>query len=258
MNNLTPEQVITYLRRLGIKAPGPPTLATLNALHVAHQQRLPFENLDIHLGRPIILNLSEIAGKVLNSGRGGYCYELNTLFAALLRSLGYGVELLSARVMGPTGTPGPEFDHLALRVTSPEFSGAYLVDVGFGDAFLEPLPLQNGFTRQQGQKILRLEQHGERWTYLEDRGEGVQPQYDFTLTPRQLDEFKEMNHWQQTAPESHFTQNRICSIATLTGRISLSGNRLITTEHGVRHEQTLNDNEIDDVLNQSFGVVTFL
>lgn len=246
--HLTAEQVAAYLKRLGINTPSPP----LNELHLAHLYAVPFENLDIGLGRPIRLELQQIYRKVVEQRRGGYCYELNGLFAELLRSLVYSVELLSARVARPDGTFSAEFDHLALRVTDEH--QAYLVDVGFGDAFLEPLPLQNGFTRPEGQKVVKLEQDGENWIYLEDRGAGFKPQYAFALTPYRMTDFEQMNVWQQTSPESHFTQNRICSRATPLGRLSLSGSKLICTENGARTEQTLGETEVMGVLAEQFGI----
>lgn len=247
---LSPAQLEAYLRRLGLNAPGPPP--TLSALHAAHLQSVPFENLDIHRARPISLALPDIYRKVVQERRGGYCYELNSLFAALLRGLGCEVQLLSARVAREDGTFGSEFDHLALRVVSG--GQAYLADVGFGDAFLEPLPLQHGFTRQQGHKTLKLVQDGPQWTYLEDRGGGLEPQYTFTLTPRRIEEFAAMNHWQQTVPESHFTQKPICTRATATGRITLSGQRLITTENGFKSEQELTAEQCREVLKDLFGL----
>jgi len=125
--------------------------------------------------------------------------------------------------------------------------------VGFGDAFQEPLPLQGGVTRQEGHKTVRLERQGERWLDLEDRGEGFRPQYSFDLTPRLLNEFAARHVWQQTAPDSHFTQDRLCSRATVTGRITLHGHRLIRTEHGVRTEQELSPAQWEDALHTYFG-----
>lgn len=246
--DLTSEQAAAYLARLGINTPNP----SLKELHLAHLYAVPFENLDIGLGRPIHLELAHVYRKVIEQRRGGYCYELGSLFGALLHHLGYGVELLSARVVRPDGTAGLEFDHLMLRVVVD--NQAYLADVGFGDAFLEPLPLQVGFTRQEGQKTLKLEQHGEKWVYLEDRGDGFKPQYDFALTPHDLADFADMNIWQQTSPDSHFTRNRICSRATPTGRLTLAGHTLIQTENGVKTQYELTAAQVETALKDQFGV----
>lgn len=246
---LTPAQVRAYLERLGLDPSQP---HSLRELHRAHLLSVPFENLDIHLGRPIQIDLDSVYRKVVEQRRGGYCYELNGLFAALLRALGDKVELLAGQIGRPDGTFVPEFNHLALRVQDGE--QVYLADVGFGDAFLDPMPLESGTTRREGAKTLRLEQGGEYWTFAADQGEGFRPQYRLTLTPRTLADFEEKNVWQQTSPDSHFVKGRIVSIATPTGRLSLSGNRLIRTENGVKTEQHLEDSEIDAALAEHFGI----
>lgn len=246
---LTSPQVGAYLQRLGFSAHSPPTLAQL---HLAHLQRVPFENLDIGWGRPIRLELDHLYQKIVLERRGGYCYELNGLLAALLEALGHDVRRLSTRVAGKTGGLSPAFDHLALLVGGTQ--EAQLVDVGFGDAFLEPLPLIDGFTRLERQKTVCLEQRGEDWLYLEDRGEGLRVQYVFNLVPHNLQDFGPRNLCQQTAPESHFTQNQICSLATPSGRISLSGSRLIRSESGFKTETELSADEYEAALQQLFGM----
>jgi N-hydroxyarylamine O-acetyltransferase len=138
-----------YLKRLGFHRHDGPTLESLAALQRAHLEHIPFENLDIHLGNPVILDEELLYEKIVNRHRGGFCYELNGLFAALLEALGYGVTRLSARVFDD-GEPGPEFDHLLLLVDLKAEAGwCYLVDVGFGEAFRVPLRLEAD--RQQPQ-----------------------------------------------------------------------------------------------------------
>jgi N-hydroxyarylamine O-acetyltransferase len=109
-----------YLERIGYRGPLAPTAETLRRLHLAHLLSVPFENLSIHAGEPIVLDDEALFDKIVVRGRGGFCYELNGLFAALLRSLGFKVEMLSAAVMGRAGEFGPEFDHMALLVTLAE------------------------------------------------------------------------------------------------------------------------------------------
>jgi N-hydroxyarylamine O-acetyltransferase len=105
-----------YLQRLNYTGPLTSSAETLRALHQAHLLAVPFENLDIPLGRPIIPEEAALFRKIVEEGRGGFCYELNGLFAALLRELGFKVTLLSARVARAEGGFGPEFDHLTLLV----------------------------------------------------------------------------------------------------------------------------------------------
>ncbi|HVO21019.1 MAG TPA: arylamine N-acetyltransferase [Anaeromyxobacter sp.] len=255
-SDLGPGQIDAYLHRLGRSVRPGPTLEALGDLHEAHLLTVPFENLDIHLGAPIRLELSALFEKVVERLRGGYCYELNGLFAALLSALGYQVELLSARVARPDRTFSPDFDHLALRVLSPLLPEPQLADVGFGDGFLRPLPLRSGFTRREGEKTLHLsEGQGGTWTYAEDRGQGPLPHYAFTLAPRALEEFEPRNAWQQRSPESAFTRQWLCSRATPQGRVTLSGTRLVETSEGIRRETPLEPAEVPAVLRERFGIV---
>jgi N-hydroxyarylamine O-acetyltransferase len=270
---LDPEETAAYLARLGLSAPQAPTPGALASLHRAHLMRVPFENLDIGLGRPIRLDLASLHAKVVERRRGGYCYELGGLFAALLRSLGYAVELLSARVATADGGLTDDFDHLALLVTSPDFREPVLVDVGFGDAFIEPLPLRDGIeVHERGKDVGLLEVDGS-WHYRErrsgaegsggsdgsDGSAGRAPewrtQYVFTTRPHRLADFEPRNLWQQTSPQSHFTRGPVASRLTPTGRVTLSGHRLITTTHGRREETELAAGEVPTALSEHFGIV---
>jgi N-hydroxyarylamine O-acetyltransferase len=131
-----------YLRRIQYDGSLDPTAQTLRALHRRHLLAIPFENLDIHLGEPILLDEARIYAKIIEGRRGGYCYELNGIFAWLLQQLGYSVTYLSARDPRPDGGYRPEFDHLTLLVQVPDevlSSGCgtmepicWLADVGWG------------------------------------------------------------------------------------------------------------------------------
>ncbi len=249
-------EIEAYLQRIKHVGEVRPTEATLRALHRAHLFTVPFENLDISLGREIVCDETRILHKIVNEHRGGFCYELNGAFAALLRALGFRVALLSARVAREDGSHGPEFDHLTLRVDLDE---PWLADVGFGECFLEPLRLESRMEQPQNGRVYRL-------TCLasEDGGLGLEAmvegkwkrQYAFTLQPRELSEFAGMCHYHQTSPESHFTRQRICSLATLEGRITLSDKKLIEQRAGSRQERLLaGDEEWRATLRQQFGVV---
>lgn len=242
-----------YLQRINYTGPLDPTAETLRALHQAHLLAVPFENLDIHLGRPIIPDEIAFFRKIVERRRGGFCYELNGLFAALLRELGFDVTLLSARVARAGGGFGPEFDHLTLLVQLEE---RWLADVGFGESFREPLRLDDPGEKVQALGTYRLTQDGNDWTYWEpDKATGWQAQYRFTLQSRQLADFAEMCRYMQTSPESHFTQKRICSRATPEGRVSLTDFRLIITTHGQRQTRELTGRaEYESALWEYFGV----
>lgn len=251
--NLSTPEVQLYLARLGLIGPLPPTVETLRELHRAHLFGVPFENLDIHLGRSIVLEERRLFDKVVRGRRGGFCYELNGLFAALLRALGFEVTLLSAQVAGRDGTFGQEFDHLALRV---DLGEPFLVDVGFGDAFLEPLRLQPGLMQLEGEKSFRLDREGPVWTFWERRGQDPWAvQYRFTLTPRELVDFTSMCEYHQTSPDSHFTQGVLVTLPTPAGRVTLRGERLFTTLHGKRNEHRVLPQEQVALLREHFGLI---
>lgn len=241
--------VSAYLRRIGYGGPREPSIETLRALHVAHLLAVPFENLDIHLGRPIVLDEAALYRKVVEFRRGGFCYELNGLFAALLRALGFRVTLLSASVARESGGFGPEFDHLTLRV---DLEQAWLADVGFGDSFREPLRLDAGAV----QNGFRIRSDGEYRTLLRYKdAEGWSEQYRFTLEPRQFSDYANMCRYHQTSPESSFTRRRLCTLATAEGRITLSDLRFIVTERGQVRERALSgEEEFTALLREKFGI----
>jgi len=250
--------VQAYLRR--IRYPEPmtpdadrPSIDLLRPLHRAHLFTVPFENLDISLGRKIICDEARILHKIVNEHRGGFCYELNGAFAALLRALGFRVTLLSARVAREDGGYGPEFDHLTLRV---DLEQPWLADVGFGEGFLEPLRLESGTEQAQCGRVYRLTSLDKVFV-LEVMAEGKwKREYAFALQPRELSEFAGMCHYHQTSPESHFTRRRICSLATAEGRVTLSDEKLIETRGDSREERLLSgDKEWRAQLRERFGVV---
>ena len=240
-----------YLDRIRYEGALTLTAGLLRSLHRAHMFAVPFENLDIGLGRQIICEESRFLNKIVTERRGGFCYEMNGAFAALLRALGFKVILLSARVSGGDGRDGPEFDHLALRV---ELDEPWLVDVGFGDSFVEPLLLEPDLEQEQFGRRYRITAC-ESGFQLEANANGVwNKQYLFTLQARQLSEFTAMCHYHQTSPDSPFTRKRVCSLATPDGRITVTGDKLIETRNGVREERALTEDERIAILRERFGV----
>jgi len=242
-----------YLSRIGFTGSNHPNAETLRALHLAHMQSVPFENLDISLGVPIVCEEERFLHKIINLHRGGFCYELNGAFAALLRALGFSVTLLSARVSREDGSASPEFDHLTLRVDLDE---TWLADVGFGDSFLEPLRLKLEVEQEQSTGRFRIVQVGDVMIVQRVRpGEFWKSQYRFTLTPRQLTDFAPRCLFQQTSPESHFTRQRICTLPTTDGRITLSDLKFIRTAGERREERMLqSEDEWRSALADLFGV----
>jgi N-hydroxyarylamine O-acetyltransferase len=243
-----------YLTRIHYEGSTAPTLDTLRAIHRAHLLTVPFENLDIAWCREIAIDEDAFVRKVVERRRGGFCYELNGAFAALLRALGFQVTLLSARVAREQGGEGPEFDHLCLQVDLEE---PWLADVGFGESFLEPLRLQTKIEQSDPAGVFRFIARRKRLT-LEKTGpdEVWKRQFSLGLKPRSLDEFAGMCHYHQTSPESYFTQKRVCSRATDDGRITLADMKLIVTRNGQRNETTLaSEQEWREAVKEHFGIV---
>ena len=251
-----PMDVQAYLDRIEFRGPLDPHFGMLRQLHLAHLMHVPFENLSIHSHEPIVLNDSALFEKIVTRRRGGFCYELNGLFAGLLRELGFEVALLSAQVAGSQNGFSRDFDHMTLRVALNQ--ERWLADVGFGDSFIEPLPLVADSQYQQRENRYRLVSDNQERLVLEQalKDEAWVPQYRFSLQPYQYSDYAEMCSYHQTSPESHFTRQRICSRLTPRGRISLSDMRFIVTENGVRSERVLkNEEEYNEVLRQQFGIV---
>jgi N-hydroxyarylamine O-acetyltransferase len=248
---------LDYLNRIHYHASLEPTAATLRALHVAHLQQVPFENLDIYRRRLFDLDPAALFDKIVTCRRGGFCYELNGLFALLLEQLGFRVTRLTARVVGEDGRVGPEFDHLTLQVQCQDQDcSVWLADVGFGDSFLEPLRFEKKDVQSDGLRAYRIERdESSRWLWERDYDETWRRQYGFDLQPHPLSDFAAMCAWHQTSPDSIFTQRRVCTRATPDGRITLSELRLITTIHGQRTEHAIGEEEYHDVLRREFEIV---
>ena len=247
-----PLDVSSYLERIGYEGPREPTLDVLRAIHRRHMLTVPFENLDIHLGRTIVLDEASFFDKIVRQRRGGFCYELNGLFAALLREMGYDLDLLSGRVDNQAGYFGPEFDHLVLLV---RLDGQpWIADVGFGDSFLEPLAL-DGKEQSSGGMLYFVDRWREGLILLRQEDGMWSPKYVFTLQPHRLEEFAGMCVYHQTSPNSTFPRARICSRATPQGRVTLSEMRLIQTMNGERTERMLESEEQhQQALLEYFGI----
>jgi N-hydroxyarylamine O-acetyltransferase len=242
-----------YLNRINYLGSREPSAETLRDLHKAHLFAVPFENLDIHLKREIVLDEQRLVGKIVGERRGGFCYELNTGFCALLRGMGFRVSMLSAGVARDEGGFDPPFDHMALLVDLEE---RWLADVGFGDSFREPLRLDLRGEQEQNGECYRIVDDEERHLVLERReSEDWKPQYRFDLQPHELADFDEMCRYHQTSPESPFTRKRVCTLATPEGRITITNMREIITERGEKKErELLSHEEWTAALREHFGV----
>lgn len=242
-----------YLDRIGLSSGLRPGLDSLEALHVAHLARIPFENVDVRLGRPINLDLDSLQAKIVRGRRGGYCFEHNTLFAAALRTLGFHVTTLEARVRYPGAAEVLPRTHMVLEVRLGD--RAYLADVGYGGAgpFL-PLPIDGTLSPQpegryrvgqekSGQLVLRREWRGE-WRDL----------YVFSRTPVLPVDYEVANYYTSTHPSSDFLRTLTVQICQPGGRRILRG-RTYTLRRG--EEETvrrIKSAELPSLLRGQFGL----
>ena len=255
-----------YLRRIGAERPTGPTPEALRDLHARHQLAVPFENLSIHLGEPIVLDEDSLFDKIVLGRRGGFCYELNGAFGRLLTALGFPVSYLAAGVFGAGGAVSPLFDHMVLGV---EAGGPWLADVGFGDHSLYPLRLDDA-----GDAGPQLDPQGTFQVSRTPEGDidilrDGKPQYRVETRPRRLVDFEPACWWQQTSVDSHFRRNLVCTMPVdgspgqdpshnsgrRLGRVTLSGRRLIRTLAGGRQESDLgSDDEVLAAYRDLFGI----
>jgi N-hydroxyarylamine O-acetyltransferase len=236
-----------YLERLGFAEPPPSSWATLTQLVERHLQTVPFENLDVVEGLRGELSTPGVLHKLVNRGRGGFCYELNEAFGTLLTHLGFSVRRIEARVWSaPLNTFGPPFDHLALVVSLPQ--GEFLTDVGFGDNNRTPLRLPTDETEDISGHYT-LEKVSESIWRL-SRAE--RPLYDMTLAAQPLEGFAPMYRFHQSSADSIFSKRLICTRATPNGRITLSGDCLSLIEGAHREESVIADRDL--TLETHFGI----
>jgi len=236
---MTSADCLKYLERINYTGSTSSSVEVLTKLQQLHLLNVPFENLDIHTGKKI--ELENTYDKIVNNHRGGFCYELNGLFFQLLTAIGFEAKLVSARAYNnKLQTFGPEFDHMAI-VASIENQN-YLVDVGFGEFTYSPLKLELDLLQADRAGKFMIKQYDATYlTVSKVDGNGSIPEYIFTQTPRQLNDFAVMCHYHQTSSLSHFTQKRLCSMVTGKGRITISGNVLKKTENGSVIEISLTD-----------------
>lgn len=245
-------KIASYLKRFNIKKVTHPDLSTLEQLQHMHMRHVPFENLDVIHHVSILLNLETYYEKVVNHKRGGFCYELNGLFHWLLESLGYDNQLIAATVHRPDGTWAFSESHATQVVQLDEL---YLVDVGFGDSSTVPLPLTGEPREDAGGRFRVIQQKEVYEMQKEEEKNQWRTLYHFQLKPKKLTDFKDACHFNQTSPNSTFTQKRIVTIATEKGRTTLSDNSLTITEHHEKHKEPIPEEAVPKVLKKHFGIV---
>jgi len=240
-----------YLKRFNAPTNQEHYLQNLTELQSLHMQNIPFENLDVIRRTPIYLNVESIYDKIVNRHRGGYCYEINGLFHWLLNELGFEAKLISATVQKPDGTWSKAGTHAAILV---ELDTFYLVDAGFGDSTISPIPL-GGERHTDHSGTYRVEQVDEvYYDLIRENDDTEKILYRFSTAEKQLADFHEGCVFNQVSPESPFTHDDLVTRATPDGRITLSGSQLTRSENGKKEKTTLSAAEKKKVLKEEFGI----
>jgi N-hydroxyarylamine O-acetyltransferase len=249
--------VEVYLRRIAYAGPREPSLEVLRGLHLCHVLAVAFENSSVLRGEPIVLDGPRLVRKIVDDGRGGFCYELNGAFAELLHALGFDVQLMPGRFWSDEGL-GPPFEHLCLRVT---IDGApFLVDVGAGFSFVEPLRLAVGEQQTDPNGRFRIVVPADDTTQLEvhwlHRDGSWRPHYRFEPRRADLSEFAATCEWLRTSAESPFTKGWRCARALPNGYATLDIRHLIVSRADSRQTIDLDDGSLGEALATWFGITS--
>ena len=261
---ITPStELKAYLARIGYEGVIAPALETLRGMHRAHFVHVPFENLNIQRGIPIVTDHASVFDKVVRRRRGGFCLELSSLFAWALREIGFQVDILGGRVLQPNGTLSEPLSHMTLLVhldAAEQDAGEqvdWIADVGFGGRLIEPLQLAKRAVQIFGDRSYAMANDGDHYLVtIREPGQAADAPslYLFTLQPRSIDEFDSICHWLQTAPDSTFTRGDLATLGLPTGRVSYAPGRPLLTDANGPTELPVADDEVDGVLRQHFGI----
>ncbi|MBZ5672642.1 MAG: arylamine N-acetyltransferase [Acidobacteriia bacterium] len=231
-----------YLARIGYTGPRTATIETLEAVHALHPAAIPFENLNPLLGWPVSLDLDSLQKKLVAGGRGGWCFEHNTLFRHALEALGFSVTNLAARVLwnAPPGNPIGPRSHMLLLVDLG--SSQYITDVGFGGNVLtSPLRLQPHTVQATPHEPHRLSPIEKGFVLELSLDEGWKPLYRFTMEPQFPSDYEVSNWYLCHHPSSFFRQMLIAARATKDGRYALRNNALTIHRKDKTEKRTLTD-----------------
>jgi N-hydroxyarylamine O-acetyltransferase len=242
----------SYLARIG-HAARPASAPELQALHLAHATHVPFENLDILRGVPLRLDTAGLLDKLVTRRRGGYCFEQNFLFAAVLRKLGYEVVPLAARVRYRAHGVLPK-THMLLLVRFAE--GDWIADVGFGgEGLLLPVPLHEREECRQHAWTYRLVREEAAWLLQSRRDADWTDLYVFTLEPQHPADYEMAHHYMSTHPNSRFTQTLTVQLMSPEVRHILRNLELVEDRGaGTTSRHLAGDDERVEVLDRIFGL----
>jgi N-hydroxyarylamine O-acetyltransferase len=250
-----------YLERIGVSGRLVPDADTLRRVHAAHRESFLFENITIQRGGRISVALADLERKFLDEGRGGYCFEHNTFFAAVLREIGFAPVTLLGRVRrGP-----PERwcrTHMVLRVANPERGtrnpepNGWLADVGFGGlGLLEPIELHDGARASQGGLEYALRRDDHLWVLsMRDAAGEAMDLYEFSEDPQTPWDVEVANHFTATHPESVFRRTLTIQQSRRGERIILRGDVLARYRDGRLTEETVPRSQLPQIARELFGV----
>lgn len=245
-----------YFDRIGYSGPRTASAEVLYNIARRHTYTIPFENLNPLLRIAVNLDLDALETKLVQSKRGGYCFEHNLLLSAALRELGFGVTELAARVLwGSAGDRVGPRSHMLLRVEAEEQS--YIVDVGFGGQTLpEPIRLLPGeaqSTSHEDYRLLPVDDELELQSLVKGNWESL---YRFSLHRQELADYKVTSWYLCTHPDSHFIRDLVAARLEPGTRYALRGNRLTIHHAGAPSERRVltTASEIEDVLRSTFRI----
>ncbi|MEL7421937.1 MAG: arylamine N-acetyltransferase [Bacteroidota bacterium] len=209
-----------YLTMIAVPRQKTADLAYLQTLQKQHLHHIPFENLDIHCGIPIQLEVDHLFDKIVARKRGGFCYELNGLFYALLQELGYDCWRVMARVYEAPRKYSPPYDHMALVVRLGRYM--YLADVGFAEFSLHPIRLEKGRITKDGRNQYRVDQYYDYCRINTQKAGKWIPEYIFKLTPQAWNAFHDRSIFHQSDSGSHFQKGPMITKLSDQGRMTLT------------------------------------
>lgn len=242
-----------YLARIGYRGPLEPTLETLSGLTRAHVSRIPFENIDVLLGRGIRIDLDSISRKIVVEGRGGYCFEHGTLFQAVLEGLGFTATPHAARVIVIVPRHQSPRTHMFLTV---KIDGErFVVDPGFGGhPAVLPVPLREGAEVRHGSDRHRMVRHDGEWVLEAEVDGKMTPLWTSTLEPQLPIDFQLANHWVSTAAASPFMNRLMLRALTRDGRTSVMNRDVTVLRAGTTEKYQLPDRRaLRALLGEHFG-----
>jgi len=241
-----------YLSRIAHGGSCATTIETLRQLHLAHVTSIPFENVNVQLGLPVRLDLLSLENKIVGERRGGYCFEQNGLFSAVLEQLGFEVTRLAARVRFGSSSIMAR-THMLLLV---QCDGTlWIADVGFGGwSLLEPIPLVAERDVQQGSWTMRLRRGDGSWVLQCVQCPAGPDLYAFTLEPQYPIDYEPANHYCATHPNSRFVQTFTVQLPGLDVRAIVRGRELSLAHADATHTTGLSNEELFAELDTRFGL----